>query len=205
MRKNIAVIDAQGNKYEATYPKRAKGLVKNGRARFVDETTICLACPPEYTEGKRMNASDILTIMEGTESGTDSSGAKEAENSDRGNETAKTGAGNTFAGQSDKAYIMAKIDQILADTQYLTEAVQKLGTTDAVAVANLVEAREKTNQSMIRLLEKMLDDQSAAAVSEKTMALQNQKLDMMLNFLRDSGMDDEYVSEAVSELLQKLL
>ena len=34
--KNIVVVDEQGNEYEATYPKRAKGLVKNGRARFID-------------------------------------------------------------------------------------------------------------------------------------------------------------------------
>jgi len=40
------VVDEQGNEYEATYPKRAKGLVKNGRARFVSENKICLACPP---------------------------------------------------------------------------------------------------------------------------------------------------------------
>ena len=53
--KNISVIDAQGNEYEATWPKRAKGLVKNGRARFVNETTICLACPPENTEADFMN------------------------------------------------------------------------------------------------------------------------------------------------------
>ena len=45
--KNIIVVDEQGNEYEATYPKRAKGLVKNGRARFVDENKICLACPPD--------------------------------------------------------------------------------------------------------------------------------------------------------------
>ena len=30
IQKNITVIDEQGNIYEATYPKRAKGLVKNG-------------------------------------------------------------------------------------------------------------------------------------------------------------------------------
>ena len=48
--KNIIVVDEQGNEYEATYPKRAKGLVKNGRARFIDENTICLACPPENME-----------------------------------------------------------------------------------------------------------------------------------------------------------
>ena len=46
MEKNITIVDEQGNAYGATYPKRAKGLVKNGRARFVDENTICLACPP---------------------------------------------------------------------------------------------------------------------------------------------------------------
>ena len=53
--KNIVVVDEQGNEYEATYPKRAKGLVKNGRARFIDENTICLACPPkEYLEDNKM-------------------------------------------------------------------------------------------------------------------------------------------------------
>ncbi len=44
--KNIRVVDENRNEYEATYPKRAQGLVKNGRARFIDESTICLVCPP---------------------------------------------------------------------------------------------------------------------------------------------------------------
>ncbi len=44
--KNIIIVDEQGKAYGATYPKRAKGLVKNGRARYVDDTTICLARPP---------------------------------------------------------------------------------------------------------------------------------------------------------------
>ena len=52
--KTISVVDIYGNKYEATYPKRAKGLVKKGRARFVDETTICLARPPYHTEDETM-------------------------------------------------------------------------------------------------------------------------------------------------------
>ena len=58
MEKNIIVVDEQGNEYEATYPKRAKGLVKNGRARFIDEHTICLACPPN-TELEDKNMSKI--------------------------------------------------------------------------------------------------------------------------------------------------
>ena len=46
--KCVQVTDEAGNRYEATYPKRAKGLVKHGRARFTDEshTEIILTCPP---------------------------------------------------------------------------------------------------------------------------------------------------------------
>ena len=56
MNKNIEVVDEAGNVYEPTWPKRAKGLVKNGRARFVEENRICLACPAEeITEDKIMS------------------------------------------------------------------------------------------------------------------------------------------------------
>ena len=44
--KNIIVTDEQGNEYEATYPKRAKGLVKHGRAHFIEKNKICLLRPP---------------------------------------------------------------------------------------------------------------------------------------------------------------
>ena len=53
--KNIIVVDEQGNTLEATYPKRAKGLVKKGRARFISENVICLACPPENLEDNAMS------------------------------------------------------------------------------------------------------------------------------------------------------
>ena len=65
--KNIIVVDEQGNQYEATYPKRAKGLVKNDRARFVGENKICLACPSnrnlednEMSEEKKLTNQQIL-------------------------------------------------------------------------------------------------------------------------------------------------
>ena len=53
----MIVVDEEGNEYEATYPKRARGLVKNGRARFVSETKICLARPPNnILEDETMNS-----------------------------------------------------------------------------------------------------------------------------------------------------
>lgn len=62
---SIEVVDASGNVYHSTYPKRAKGLVKHGRARFVSESRICLACPPKIDlEDDPMN-NTISTPLDG--------------------------------------------------------------------------------------------------------------------------------------------
>ena len=53
--KNIIVVDEFGEEYEATYLKRAKGLVKSGRARFITNNKICMLCPPNNTEDKTMS------------------------------------------------------------------------------------------------------------------------------------------------------
>ena len=63
--RKIAVVDEAGKSYEATYLKRAKGLVKHGRARFIDENTICLACPPDnlkYTEDNSMTNTENINV-----------------------------------------------------------------------------------------------------------------------------------------------
>ncbi len=44
--KNVMVTDENGNLYETTYPRRADGLVRKGRARWAGTDTICLASPP---------------------------------------------------------------------------------------------------------------------------------------------------------------
>ena len=62
--KNVIVVDEQGNEYEATYPKRAKGLVKNGRARFVGENKICLACPPDTILEEKKMENNKLTVSD---------------------------------------------------------------------------------------------------------------------------------------------
>ncbi len=60
-KKTVIVIDEQGKKLESTYPKRAKGLIKNGRARVVDENTICLVDLPKHLilEDNKMNNNNI--------------------------------------------------------------------------------------------------------------------------------------------------
>ena len=143
--KNIRVVDENGNEYEATYPKRAKGLVKNGRARFLSPDTICLLCPPEnehQTEDRIMSE-------------------------------------NTSAPQETEAqipvltmeYLLAKIDEIAAQTAYLHDAIEKLGQmktgngpgdvageAQAHAIGDVIRCRETTNQQLLKLYEKMYDD-----------------------------------------------
>ena len=128
MTKNISVIDTQGNTYEATYPKRAKGLVKKGRARFVDETTICLARPPYHTEDEIMEENKTITA-----------------------------APEDKAVHLDEAYVIAKIEQIMGESEHLRKTLQILENSGmsgeaVIGLANMIEARERTNQEMISFL-----------------------------------------------------
>lgn len=52
MEKNVIVTDEFGNAIGSTYPKRARGLVKNGRAELISEHEIRLSsfCPPNHLE-----------------------------------------------------------------------------------------------------------------------------------------------------------
>lgn len=137
--KCIKVMDLQGNFYEPTYSKRAKGLVKKGRARFVHADTICLTCPPERQEETLMMQS---------------------------NETPRADVPMNVTA----AEIFSELKQIREDTSHITLAMEKLEKVptdtaeDAVcqdkiaAILKIAEEREKTNQALIRLYEKMYDD-----------------------------------------------
>ena len=139
--KNIVVVDEQGNYYEATYPKRAKGLVTNGRARFIDENTICLACPPYDMEDNNMsnNTENMAIETKPTEKLT-------------------------------MDYVLGQIEKIATETEYLHNAISELSQTNscgpgdvgtqekAHALGEIVTSREHTNQRLLSLYEKMYDD-----------------------------------------------
>ena len=139
--KNIRILDEQGNEYGATYPKRAKGLVKNGRARFIDENTICLACPPNIILEDNLMDNNI------------NAGVKEQQS------------------KLTLVQILQRIDKIIDDTAYLSEAVEAIKQMEGFklepyapqdarpsSIAEIVKAREKTNQQTLRILENMYDD-----------------------------------------------
>ena len=76
--KNIIVVDASGNTLGFTYPKRAKGLIKKGRARLTGENKICLACPPDETAARAAsNIKEDFHMSETTLSNVASNASKE--------------------------------------------------------------------------------------------------------------------------------
>ena len=161
----MIVIDEQGNEYEATYPKRAKGLVKNGRARFVEENKICLACPPNnYLEDQNMEENKNITVAE-------------KEQND----------------QPTVAYILGQIEKIFADNKHIQEALAKLenvrsegpgglgAQAKAQGIADVVKCRETTNQQMLRFYEKLYDD-----IKPKTDEHEQKLRKQFLDFVRDT-------------------
>ena len=127
MTKNVTVVDEFGNNYGETYLKRAKQLVKKGRAHFIDETKISLVCPPKTME-------DIMSEDK----------------------------------KITQAYILEKIDQILDNTSYITQAIEEIrsipdskgpgdmaASSKAEAIAQVVRSKEETNQQIIEMLNNM--------------------------------------------------
>ena len=139
--KNVEVVDEAGNVYEPTWPKRAKGLVKNGRARFVDENKICLACPPDTkTEDKQMsNTNNIFGEM-----------------------TVQDILVRIASIVNQTSYI-AEVAEALksmgdGDSGDMYSPGNVMGQAKAEALGAIVTTRETTNQQILKLYEKMYDD-----------------------------------------------
>lgn len=150
----VQVEDEADNRYEATYPKRARGLVKNGRARFKDEsqTTIILTCPPKQQndlEDTNMNEHIDNTV----------------------NTAVETVAAEVSTDKYTYEYALKQIERIAVETEHIHQAIAELGglenegvptggSADAIArgIADVVRCRETTAQRLIDFYERMYFD-----------------------------------------------
>lgn len=140
MDKNIEVVDEAGNLYESTWPKRAKGLVKHGRARFVAENRICLTCPPDIeTEETHMSNTNIFGEM-----------------------TVQDILVRIASIVNQTSYIGEVAEALKAmgdgDSGDCGSPGNVMGQAKAEALGAIVATRETTNQQILRLYEKMYDD-----------------------------------------------
>ena len=150
MKKNVVVVDEFGHESEATYPKRAKGLVKSGRARFVDANRICLLRPPEQNlEDKHMEQNTSAL-------------------------TAREIFDQIVKLQNDLKNIRetTELIQTIRDTnQYngndSVELDPQVVTAKIDALVDVFESREGTYQQMLSVYEKMYDDVTGESAEQE--------------------------------------
>ena len=178
--KNIYVTDELKKDYEPTYLRRAKGLVKNGRAHWVDENKICLECPPNiFLEDKIMSEINNISNDSIGEIGEMSVPATEPKEE-----------------KLSMNYVLEQIEKIASQTEYLNNAINKLGLmadgdnaetyspgntlgqAKAEAIGDVVRCRETTNQQLLKLYEKMYDDlKPQKSKSSEDIAVMNRIID----------------------------
>jgi len=182
--KNIIVVDENGTVFEPTWLKRANGLVKKGRARWLDERTICLACPPEQTEDNRM---DINMQTETVTAETTAADTQQPE---------PRQGGLTLEGLLDR---MDAIRQEMLSMKELALAMETIanqgGEDDAGHIAEATSqafiARETTCQQQLRFLEQVYRDRFSAPSDEERTA----RIRMILDKLNDVTSTFDYSGE----------
>ena len=205
--KNVSVIDEYGNEYEATYPKRAKGLVKKGRARFVDDNTICLACPPDILEDTKMSDNNIKTKVNET--------AEPIEAAEKIEEIEKIEEMSGSEPELSVGYILSQIEKIQQDNEHIYKALETLsgivsgqgpadvaGQGKAIGIADTVKCRETTNQKLIAFYEKLYDD-----IKPEPVDFNHFSLEQIINAIErcDAGVMSDETSKALkSALLEHL-
>ena len=190
--KNIIVVDENGTVFESTWLKRANGLVKKGRARWLNDRTICLACPPEKTE------EHIMENMKQTEAVTEkiTESAKRAESRP---------GGLTIESLLDRMDAVRKemigMQGLLATMENIAnQAGDEDGGHIAEATSDAFMARETTCQQQLRFLEKIYDDHFSAPSEEGKTARMRMILDNMNDVIPSLDYSDENGSGSVEAL-----
>ena len=178
-----------GNAYAPTYLRRAKGLVKAGRARWSDENKICLLASPAHIN-EEAHEMDIYD--------NDGNVAKTANIPETVRESLneyvsdKKEDANAAGPEMTPAYILSQMEKIRADNAYIYEALMSvreikphapsMNAADyasqgkAEAIGDTVKAREATNLKLLSMYERMYADHFS---NKKTDAIDEAKLNTL--------------------------
>lgn len=147
MIKNITVIDENGNILEHTYPKRANGLVKKGRAQRISDLSIRL-CPSLGKEENKM-AKNIYEVLDNQISQLQN----QLQNEDTEASTpVRLQILKTLEAVNSQEQISKVIDLVEKQLDFLQDSLK----TDTCLPENAL-ARETTRQKMLDLMEKLID------------------------------------------------
>lgn len=166
--KTVRVLDEAGHEYEATYTKRAKGLVKHGRARFADDsqTVIILACPPNQNlilEDNSMNEQNNNTNIPDTSDLSELTELSELSESTNNPLTARdvfdqiVALQNLISGEYTNPLhsLSSTVGSICENTEWESDQL-KCGAINAASTP--YRMREETYQQMLALYQQMYRD-----------------------------------------------
>ncbi|MBQ3591865.1 MAG: hypothetical protein II979_07970, partial [Clostridia bacterium] len=175
--KNVRVTDMHGNEREPTWPKRAEGLVKKGRAYRLAEDHICLTggITPDDRDRQSDHAEngilDRQTEVRSSDRERQVSEEYTMDAQERNNEIAETAQQTADWGKLNISYVLDRIEAVRRDTEYLQKTIEALdnmavgqgpgdvaGEEKAKALADVVRCRETTNQKLLDLYAKMYED-----------------------------------------------
>ena len=188
--KNIIVVDKNGTVYESTWLKRANGLVKKGRARWLDEQTICLACPPEQTEDIKMeNNMQTEPVMNGCNVQS----------------PAEAAGGLTLEGLLNRMDAIRKEMLSMKELASTMETIANQGGEDdaghiAEATGKAFIARETTCQMQLNFLERIYTDHFSVPSEEEKTARTRMVLDKMNDIIPALDYSDENGQGSVEAL-----
>ena len=203
--KNILVADENGTVFESTWPKRANGLVKKGRARWLNGKTICLSCPLEQMEDDKMESSKQ----------TEAVPKRIDEARDTAQANSKLG-GLTISDLLDRMDAIRKEMVVISQICETMENIANQGGEDdarhiAEATSKAFVARETTYQQQLRFLEKIYDDYFSAPSEEAETTRTRMILDSMndvicsMDYSDESGSGNIEALRVIKELYGKLL
>ena len=173
-----------GNEREPTWPKRAEGLVKKGRAYRLAEDHICLTgeiTPDDQSQDRQSDHAETGYCDRQTEVRSSDIHKKISEEytmdaQERKNEITEIAMEETVQPTADWGklninYVLDRIEAVRRDTEYLQKIIAALdnmtvgqgpgdvaGEEKAKALADVVRCRETTNQQLLQMYQKMYDD-----------------------------------------------
>ncbi len=176
MEKNVSIIDETGRLIGTTYPKRAKGLVKSGRARYVScdmKDTICLTCPPNKMEDNTMTDNSLLDAT---------NTVAEDQTSDKAVQGSCTPSAE---------YALRMLESIALDTEVIKNAVSKASPETDNGLAEMIGAHEKTNRELIAFYTQMYNEFKPAAPARKSNTVTRfEEIATMLKGLKKEDYDE---------------
>ena len=99
--------------------------------------------------------------------------------------------------------VMEVIRQILEEREYILNSIEQLVNLEkALALGNIVEFRERTNQQMLQTAVQESKERNYAAVKVKESILSN--LQTALKEVLESDMDDQDRCEIISEIVAEM-